>query len=185
MLMPLASSISKNLPPVVPGIGGAVITGLQIMATVTSYAAETNPLTVTQYSKFVQENQDDDKVRMISSMHGMILIYLPALVVSVALEKFFPRKTLACRFVMIHFKKRLLEVMFLHKYSGKVKQNLSIGIGIYYALVSALICRVAQPVTSATVATTGTGKKIRKVSILNSDTPCIRVRLAISCMMTN
>eukprot|EP00557_Chaetoceros_sp_GSL56_P001692 CAMPEP_0176504208 /NCGR_PEP_ID=MMETSP0200_2-20121128/15797_1 /TAXON_ID=947934 /ORGANISM="Chaetoceros sp., Strain GSL56" /LENGTH=237 /DNA_ID=CAMNT_0017903597 /DNA_START=66 /DNA_END=777 /DNA_ORIENTATION=- len=139
-----------------PGVGGAVITGLQIMATVTSYAVETNPQTVTQYSKFVQDNQGGDEEKMISSMHGMIIIYLPALVVSVALENIFPRRTLASRFVIVHFIKRLLEVIFLHRYSGNVKQNLCMGIGVYYALVSALICRVAQQVTSTTVANVGT-----------------------------
>lgn len=157
--MPVASSISENFPKVVPGIGGAAITGIQIMATLRSYATETNPLTVTQYSKFVQGSQDSNEGKMVPTMPGMILIYLPALLVTSALEKFFPRKALASRFVIVHFIKRLLEVMFLHVYSGRVKQSLCIGIGSYYALVSALICRVAHPVTSTTVATIGTGKK--------------------------
>ncbi len=104
---------------------------------------------------------------MIDSRNGMTLIYLPAFLASTALNmlpeladiSFLPQQTLAGQFVMIHFLKRVLEVLFLHKYSGKVSQNLSAGIGIYYALVSALICFVANPAKNGSVTTTvGSGK---------------------------
>jgi len=159
-------TIASALPPVAPGIGGAVLTGLQVMVASSSFSQETNPQTTSQYSKFAQQDKQGEE-KMIGSRDGMTLIYLPALVVSSALYflpevtdlSFLPAQTLAGQFVIIHFLKRVLEVFFLHNYSGKVSQSLSTGIGIYYALVSLLICCVANPVTSASVTTVGTGEK--------------------------
>ena len=135
------------------------------MATLTSFSAETNPKTTAQYSKFAR--QESGSTKMIGSRDGMTLIYLPAFVVGSALYylaevtdfSFLPERTLAGQFVTVHFLKRLLEVLFLHKYSGKVSQNLSLGIGFYYALASALICSIAFPAEIGSTATTvGSGK---------------------------
>ena len=160
------STIASNLPPILPGIGGAVLTGLQVMVAATSFSQETNPETTSQYSKFAPQDKESSQT-MIGSRNGMTRIYLPAFVVSSALFilpevtdlSFLPQQTLAGQFVIVLFLKRLLEVYFLHKYSGKVSQTLSMGIGIYYALVSTLICSVAYPATSGVVTNVGTGEK--------------------------
>mmetsp|Transcript_48810 Transcript_48810/g.95422 ORF Transcript_48810/g.95422 Transcript_48810/m.95422 type:complete len:268 (+) Transcript_48810:240-1043(+) len=151
------AAITSKLPPIVPGVGGALITGIQVMATLTSFSAETNPQTTAQYSKFAP--QESKVTKMIGSKDGMTLIYLPAFVVGSALYyladlSFLPERTLAGQFVIVHFLKRLLEVQFLHKYSGKVSQNLSLGIGVYYALASALICSIAFPAEIGSTAKT-------------------------------
>ena len=83
----------------------------------------------------------------------MTLIYLPAFLTCAAVYvlpkvsdlSFLPQQNLAEIFLIVHFAKRLLEVFFLHKYSGKVDRDLSIGIGIYYALASLLVSCVAFP----------------------------------------
>lgn len=83
----------------------------------------------------------------------MTLIYLPAFLTCTAMYvlpkvsdlSFLPQQNLAEIFLIVHFAKRLLEVFFLHKYSGKVDRDLSIGIGIYYALASLLVSCVAFP----------------------------------------
>jgi hypothetical protein len=165
MLSSFATSLTSQLPPVIPGVGGALITGFQVIATLTSFSAETNPQTTSQYSKFAPE--ESKATKMIASRDGMTLIYLPAFIVSSTLYclaevtdiSFLPEHTLAGQFVIVHFLKRLLEVLFLHKYSGKVSQNLSLGIGFYYALSSALICSVALPAELGSTATTvGSGE---------------------------
>jgi hypothetical protein len=160
------STIASNLPPILPGIGGVVLTGLQVMVASTSFSQETNPETTSQYSKFAPQDKESSQT-MIGSRDGMTRIYLPAFVVSSALYilpavtdlSFLPQQTLAGQFVIVLFLKRLLEVYFLHKYSGKVSQNLSTGIGIYYALVSTLICSIAYPATSGVVTNVGTGEQ--------------------------
>jgi hypothetical protein len=167
MLISSVSIIASNLPPILPGIGGVVLTGLQVMVASTSFSQETNPETTSQYSKFAPQDSKESSQTMIGSREGMTRIYLPAFVVSSALYilpavtdlSFLPQQTLAGQFVIVLFLKRLLEVYFLHKYSGKVSQTLSTGIGIYYALVSTLICSVAYPATSGVVTNVGTGEK--------------------------
>jgi hypothetical protein len=169
------STIASNLPPILPGIGGAVLTGLQVMVASISFSLETNPETTSQYSKFAPRHDDKESSQtMIGSRDGMTRIYLPAFVVSSALYilpevtdiSFLPQQTLAGQFVIVLFLKRLLEVYYLHKYSGKVSQHLSTGIGIYYALVSTLICSVAYPATNGVVANVGTGENAMLLLIL-------------------
>lgn len=128
------------------GYVGAAITALQIITIATSYFNETNPETRTQYSKFAQI-----KKTMVSSQTGMLCIYVPAFVVS-TLCFFFPQlasqespvRNPAITMLMIHFAKRVLEVLFLHVYSGSVDLGLSSTIGTYYALTSYFICYVAK-----------------------------------------
>jgi len=101
---------------------------------------------------------------MIDSMTGMTIIYAPAFFTSGALNlllvlsdlSFLPQQSLAGQFLIIHFLKRLLEVFFLHKYSGTVSQGLSTGIGIYYAIMSAIIMFVADPTPKDLNANIGT-----------------------------
>ncbi len=148
MIIPTA--LAQTIPPIIPGFTGVAITGMQVMASLTSYAAETNPETRAQYSKFAtaaKGNADG----MIGSKEGMTIIYLPAFVASLGflMASFIgvisATPTLAGIYVNLHFLKRLYEVQFIHKYSGKISQSISSLIGCYYALVSILICCVATP----------------------------------------
>lgn len=168
MLTSVATSIASTLPPIVPGVGGAVLTGIQLVAAGSSFSVETNPQTRAKYSKFAHSTEDENS--MIGSRDGMTLIYLPAFAVSlgllvladVAILPFMPQRSLAECFLTLHFGKRLLEVFCLHKYSGKVGRDLSMGIGLYYALVSLLICCVASPVAGvgSDIVSAGSGKSI-------------------------
>lgn len=150
-MLQLISALSNNLPAVLPGTVGATITALQILTAAVSFSNEANPQTRAKYSKFAVEDKNAKK--MIGSRDGMTLIYLPAFLTCCALYflpkisniSIFPEQNIAEIFLIIHFGKRLLEVLFLHKYSGKVERDLSIGIGIYYALGSLLISCVALP----------------------------------------
>ena len=144
---------------IVPGLGGAAITGFQVMATVTNYNA---PVSAAPYSKFAH-SVDSESQTMIPSKSGMTIIYLPALLLSTFLYSAntfgISVNPLASQLVIFHFLKRVLEVQFLHKYSGNVGLGTSSAIGTYYALVAALICSVAEPV-SPMVTTIGVGKKM-------------------------
>lgn len=153
-------AIASSINPILPGLGGAVITALQVGATLTSFSAETNPATTAQYSKFApRELTEGLEKKMISSRDGMTLIYLPAFVTSSIFLFQSAEPTLATAFVIVHFLKRLFEVFFLHKYSGNVSFGLSAGIGIYYALASLLICSASFPVDlSSPVTIIGSGK---------------------------
>jgi len=159
MIMSLAS-IGINIPAITPGlIGTGLLTGIQSIVTLSSFSTETNPTTRAQYSKFAEVQIDESKssnAKMIPSRDGMTFIYLPAFLVSLWLYvlpefskvSFVPGQSLAGQFVILHFLKRLLEVYFVHKYSGMVSQSLSATIGTYYAIVSTIILCVANTTSS-------------------------------------
>lgn len=148
--MLVSNAIAQTLPPIIPGVAGAAITGMQMIASFTSYQAETNPETRAQYSKFVK-GSEDKKDGMISSKNGMTIIYLPAYITTLIflIASFMGvipyEPSLAAVLVNLHFKKRLYEVQYVHKYSGMISKDTSSFIGLYYALVSLLICCVATP----------------------------------------
>jgi len=160
MLLP--ATIIDALPPTVPGIGGAALTAFQIFAASTSFSTEVNPSTTAQYSKFAQLNKNNTgKETMVKSRNGMTLIYLPAFLASSLIYSNIipnsPVSSLAALFLVAHFFKRLFEVFFIHKYSGTVSLTLSSIIGIYYALVTTLICFVANPIPDVASVQIGSG----------------------------
>merc|ERR1719491_166808 len=109
---------------------------------------------------------------MVSSQTGMLCIYMPALVIS-TLCYFFPNLTSqesparnpAITMLIIQFAKRVLEVLFLHVYSGSVDLGLSSTIGTYYAMCSYLICSVAKQGTPQYVSTLSIGYALFLIGI--------------------
>jgi hypothetical protein len=85
-----------------------------------------------------------------SSRIAMMVIYTPSFITSVALlalglcgadtigPVIVPSPSLAALFSAIHFGKRCLEVMFLHKYSGHTDRGTPTFISVYYTLVTLL-----------------------------------------------
>eukprot|EP00559_Dactyliosolen_fragilissimus_P000983 CAMPEP_0184858422 /NCGR_PEP_ID=MMETSP0580-20130426/3526_1 /TAXON_ID=1118495 /ORGANISM="Dactyliosolen fragilissimus" /LENGTH=265 /DNA_ID=CAMNT_0027354553 /DNA_START=190 /DNA_END=984 /DNA_ORIENTATION=- len=170
------STIASSIPSVAPDVGRAALTLMQTFATISSFSTETNPLTRAQYSKFANNVENEKDNEMIDSKDGMTLIYLPALVVSAILItlpsitnlSFLPQQSLAGELVFVHFLKRILEVFYLHKYSGEVSKGLSTLIGMYYAIVSILIICVANPVTGVTEITNILGTGLFSIGILGN-----------------
>merc|ERR1712146_623890 len=121
---------------------------------------EANPATRVKYSKFAQdfagrsspseEKKSDDsdsdsdhgkptkkEEPKISSRNGMLLIYGPSLAVILSLafghsSSMLPARSPAMVMLFVHFLKRVLEVLFLHVYSGTVSAGVSSMIGTYY-----------------------------------------------------
>ena len=149
------TTIPSNLPPLLPGYGGAAITAYQLYIIATYHSKEKNSETAMQYSKFAQTGKVEKRKAMISSQNGMTIIYLPALIISLSISilgyaNVIPvSPSIAEIFIILHFLKRQLEVLYLHKYSGKVSVGTSTFIGVYYALISTLICCVASPLPDA------------------------------------
>ncbi|KAL4575336.1 hypothetical protein LXL04_022178 [Taraxacum kok-saghyz] len=95
-----------------------------------------------QYSKFLNEGvvkkENDAKL---SSRNGMLLSYTPAFLVGLASLVAFPDQDL--RFMLlasaltVHFLKRALEVLFLHKYSGSMALESTIIITLSYTFSTA------------------------------------------------
>lgn len=85
---------------------------------------------------------------MIGSRDGMLIIYTPALIVGAMLALSSIAKgatvSLATCMLIAHFAKRVLEVLFLHVYSGQIGRGQSTFIGVYYALTTLLIGSVAN-----------------------------------------
>lgn len=133
-----------------PGYSGIAITVVQIFLTATSFGQEANSKTRTPYSKF-SSAKDDSSSSTWPSRVAMMVIYTPSFIVSMALLALglcgvtalgplpVPALSLALLFIVIHFGKRCLEVMLLHKYSGRTDRETPTVIGSYYTLVSILI----------------------------------------------
>ncbi|KAL7540639.1 hypothetical protein ACHAXR_010269 [Thalassiosira sp. AJA248-18] len=138
-----------QIPPSFPGLAGQIITAIQLLIATTSFSSETNPKTRAQYSKFSQANVVTSATW--PSRIGMMVIYTPACFVSVALLALglqgmnlpgamaVPLPSVAAAFCSIHFAKRCLEVLFLHKYSGRTDRGTPIAISVYYTLISVLV----------------------------------------------
>ena len=132
-----------------PGYIGIAITAVQIFLTATSFSQEANPKTRTPYSKF-SSAKDDSSSSTWPSRVAMMVIYTPSFIVSMTFLVLgsgvtalgplsVPAPSLALLFIVIHFGKRCLEVMLLHKYSGRTDRETPTIIGTYYTLLSILI----------------------------------------------
>ncbi|KAL8224157.1 hypothetical protein R6Q57_019632 [Mikania cordata] len=95
-----------------------------------------------KYSKFINNGvaRKENKTKL-SSRTGMLLFYTPAFLVGLASFFVIPDQDL--RFVLlasaltVHFLKRVLEVLFLHKYSGSTGLESTIIITLSYTLSTA------------------------------------------------
>mmetsp|Transcript_68293 Transcript_68293/g.154516 ORF Transcript_68293/g.154516 Transcript_68293/m.154516 type:complete len:246 (-) Transcript_68293:57-794(-) len=83
----------------------------------------------------------------IASRLGMTVIYSPSFLVGAfaVAQALAPasvsngRELLVASMIAIHFAKRLYETWFVHVYSGDMDRGTSVGIGVYYALMSFLV----------------------------------------------
>lgn len=148
-----------HAPTLVHGIGGSVLTGIQVINTLTAFQNELNPTTRCGYSKFASscKKTDNDHAALpsgvqVSSRTGMLIIYTPALLFSLLVlctnnipffSSIVPKPTPAAILCALHFAKRDAEVLFLHRYSGNVALSLSAQIGVFYFLGSVLTCFVS------------------------------------------
>ena len=135
------------LLPMLPPIHCPVSTvGLAISAVqclnILAFANEKQ--TPTGYSKFA-----DKATAKIPSQIGMLVIYVPAMVTAGAMLATAPqvngREALVAGMTLVHFAKRVVEVLCVHKYSGSMGP-MCYGIGTFYALITLLITVQTQNV---------------------------------------
>ena len=145
--------------PVLPGHIGTTITAIQVIS-VLSYVNEVKDDTRTPYSKFVTPKVE--KGRMIPSRVGMLIIYTPALLACCFSPFYVPSAyySLAGLLCLIHFLKRDLEVLFVHKYSGAIPLWAATGISFLYTANALLICCVSSSKPAELCRLTGLGKFI-------------------------
>eukprot|EP00747_Dinoflagellata_sp_TGD_P183729 gnl/TRDRNA2_/TRDRNA2_38827_c0_seq1.p1 gnl/TRDRNA2_/TRDRNA2_38827_c0~~gnl/TRDRNA2_/TRDRNA2_38827_c0_seq1.p1 ORF type:complete len:312 (+),score=37.79 gnl/TRDRNA2_/TRDRNA2_38827_c0_seq1:133-936(+) len=102
------------------------------------------------YSKFA----NPAKSFKVASRPGMVCLYFPALMISVYYFLTAPRKskgngreTITAGLLTFHFGKRVLESLFLHKYSGTMDGDFLVPISCAYALTATLLAHQQLQVT--------------------------------------
>ncbi|KAK9061375.1 hypothetical protein SSX86_018556 [Deinandra increscens subsp. villosa] len=97
-----------------------------------------------KYAKFFDDPSKNSKSvenHQIQSRNGMLVFYTPSFIVGLVALSILPRHDL--RFNMlayvltIHFFKRILEVLFVHKFSGFMMVDVAITIGVSYCVSTA------------------------------------------------
>lgn len=128
-------------------IAGLSITALQCLNLLSAANEVSSP---TPYSKFGPQTSS---ATALPSRSAMLLIYAPAAVTSAAFFGVAPatngREALVAAMLFAHFGKRVLEVLFVHVYSGAADGRISAFIGTFYALVAALICKMQATVPAS------------------------------------
>lgn len=124
------------------GAIGLGITLLQVAVTLTTYNAErTNPM---EYSKFATIKEGKLK-NPVHSKLGMFIIYAPATIAAYlyAFSNVLQNTSPAASLLFVHFLKRTLEVLCLHKYSGNMEYQSAFSIATIYVLYTMLISTFA------------------------------------------
>jgi len=88
----------------------------------------------------------------VPSRLGMVILYSPALLVSLRYLQTAPnvngRESITAMLLSAHFGKRVLESMFLHRYSGTMNGDFLLPISTSYALTAALVAHQQRSVPS-------------------------------------
>lgn len=112
------------------------ITGLQCANLLAGFNEVKAP---TQYSKFASALPP----LAVTGRTGMLIIYMPSLLVGVSGFLGAPmvngREVIIAAMIVLHFAKRVAETLFVHRYSNSMSGGISGFIGVFYALICALI----------------------------------------------
>ncbi|KAL8193082.1 hypothetical protein R6Q57_026986 [Mikania cordata] len=98
-----------------------------------------------QYAKFFYADSSkkpkNEENRKLLSRNGMLVFYTPSFIVCLVALIILPHQYLRFSLVeyvlTVHFLKRILEVLFVHKFSGFMMANASIMIGVSYCISTA------------------------------------------------
>lgn len=127
------------LPPL--SLGNVVVTALQLLLVFTVGVQEVK--VPTAYSKFAAKMTAKYPI---SARSGMLLAYVPALMYATwdfgADTSAIRRIVAVC--LILHFGKRVLEVLFLHVYSGGADFGVMMPIGVYYTFITAIILHASS-----------------------------------------
>lgn len=125
---------------------GLTIAGLQCLNLLAGANELASP---TPYSKFATASSSSPLAAVggddVPSRTGMLAIYVPPAVTAAAALGLTPsaagngREAIVCALLLVHFVKRVLETLFVHRYSGTMKAATAGFIGVFYSLVTMLI----------------------------------------------
>mmetsp|Transcript_2812 Transcript_2812/g.8312 ORF Transcript_2812/g.8312 Transcript_2812/m.8312 type:complete len:205 (-) Transcript_2812:137-751(-) len=138
-----------------------VTAAVQLLAAATQWKAESAGPAA--YSKFAAIPVSPTSPKQIPSRQAMTIIYAPAFAAAAAALATSPaingREALVAGMLTAHFAKRLVEVFFVHRYSGLAGRALSAGIGSYYALTVLLITSMQRGVESRSRSSPGSASR--------------------------
>jgi hypothetical protein len=142
---------------------------LQLLNIIFGYRGELQ--SATPYSKFaagLAAKNDKNDIIMVPSRIGMLIIYTPSLVTALMMLLVLPSfigslyPSAAGWMCLVHFLKRNIEVLVIHKYSGSTALDISRFIGFYYAMVTFMICSLSTPEPSEFCCKLGQGREFKR-----------------------
>lgn len=145
------------IAPPPPGVGWALVTGFQALGIAGRYSREINqPLPYSKFSKAAADKSAGvgGSAPLLSGRLGMLIAYLPAFLLGAYQYQGSQGQNVAALLLTIHFAKRVLEVLFVHKYSGTMEATIAAAIAAAYSLdtwiisSTALMAQDLHPITS-------------------------------------
>lgn len=136
---------------------GLAIAGVQCLNLLAGINEVSSP---TPYSKFSSSSSPLASVGSdVSGRTGMLMIYVPPAATAATALALAPavngREVIVAGLLFVHFLKRVLETLFVHRYSGSMKGATGAFIGVFYSLVSLLICTMQSAVPASVYAGAG------------------------------
>jgi protein-S-isoprenylcysteine O-methyltransferase Ste14 len=115
---------------------------IQLIMICTMYKGEIeSPMPYSKFAPTSASSKGKKLEGMVSSKIGMLIIYVPATIAAFVFQfLYLSTPSAAGWLVLLHFLKRDLEVLLLHKYSGETVLNVAQIIGTSYFITATMLC---------------------------------------------
>jgi len=140
LIMTFNIPLGRIAPPP-QGTLGTSLTVLQSLLVASRFQLEVrNPAPYSKFALDIRPEQDP-----VPSQQGMFIAYFPATLIALFKWAESNQQNVAALLLFLHFAKRVMEVLFLHSYSGYMARSMSALMAVFYSFDTLLIASLALP----------------------------------------